>query len=205
TFLSPDEIRRLGAIIHKYFKFSSDIEAGVEIDPRRLTRDHVVALREVGFNRASLGVQDFDPAVQEAVHRIQPREMTQQTIDWLREMNFGSINLDLIYGLPHQTVESFNRTLDIVLAMQPDRLAVFSYAHVPWVKPAQKILEQKVLPSPEVKLQLLKLVIERLTENNRYVYIGMDHFARPNDELALAQKTKELQRNFQGYSTRAGA
>jgi oxygen-independent coproporphyrinogen-3 oxidase len=201
TFLAPDEIRRLGQIIHKHFKFSTDMEAGVEIDPRRLTRDHVVALKEIGFNRASLGVQDFDPAVQEAVHRIQPREMTQQTIDWLREMKFSSINLDLIYGLPHQTVESFDRTLDIVLAMQPDRLAVFSYAHVPWVKPAQKILEQKVLPPPETKLQLLKTVIERLTEKDRYIYIGMDHFARAKDELVMAQRNKTLQRNFQGYST----
>ncbi len=205
TFLAPDEIRRLGDIIRKHFTFSADIEAGVEIDPRRLTRDHVVALREIGFNRASLGVQDFDPAVQEAVHRIQPREMTQQTIDWLREMEFGSINLDLIYGLPHQTVESFNRTLDVVLDMKPDRLAVFSYAHVPWIKPAQKILEQKVLPAPETKLQLLKNVIERLTENNRYIYIGMDHFAQPKDELVLAQRNKTLQRNFQGYSTRGNA
>lgn len=205
TFLAPDEIRRLGDIIHKYFNFSADIEAGVEIDPRRLTRDHVVALREVGFNRASLGVQDFDPAVQEAVHRIQPREMTQQTIDWLRQMEFGSINLDLIYGLPHQTVESFNRTLEVVLDMKPDRLAVFSYAHVPWIKPAQKILEQKILPTPETKLQLLKNVIERLTENNRYIYIGMDHFAQPKDELVLAQRNKTLQRNFQGYSTRGNA
>jgi oxygen-independent coproporphyrinogen-3 oxidase len=205
TFLAPDEIRRLGEIIHKHFKFSRDIEAGVEIDPRRLTRDHVIALREVGFNRASLGVQDFDPKVQQAVHRIQPQEMTQQTLDWLRENDFKSINLDLIYGLPYQTAESFNRTLDIVLGMQPDRLAVFSYAHVPWVKPAQKILEQKILPAPEIKLQLLKNVIERLTENNRYVYIGMDHFARPNDELVSAQRNKTLQRNFQGYSTRGNA
>ncbi|HXT09956.1 MAG TPA: oxygen-independent coproporphyrinogen III oxidase [Candidatus Angelobacter sp.] len=205
TFLSPDEIRRLGEIIHEHFKFSPAIEAGVEIDPRRLSRDHIAALREVGFNRASLGVQDFEPAVQEAVHRIQPREMTQQTIDWLREMEFASINLDLIYGLPHQTVESFNRTLDIVLGMQPDRLAVFSYAHVPWVKPAQKILEQKILPSPETKLQLLKNVIERLTENERYIYIGMDHFARTKDELVVAQRNKTLQRNFQGYSTHGNA
>jgi oxygen-independent coproporphyrinogen-3 oxidase len=143
--------------------------------------------------------------VQEAVHRIQPREMTQQTMDWLRETGFASINLDLIYGLPHQTVESFNRTLDIVLGMQSDRLAVFSYAHVPWVKQAQKILEQKVLPSPEIKLQLLKSVIERLTENERYVYVGMDHFAKPKDELVLAQRNKTLQRNFQGYSTRGNA
>jgi oxygen-independent coproporphyrinogen-3 oxidase len=205
TFLKPDEIRRLGEIIHRHFKLSPEIEAGVEIDPRRLTRDHVLALREIGFNRASLGVQDFDPKVQEAVHRIQPRAMTEQTIQWLRETDFYSVNLDLIYGLPHQTVESFNNTLDIVLGLQPDRLAVFSYAHVPWVKPAQKILEQKILPAPEVKLQLLKNVIEHLTKDNKYVYIGMDHFARPNDELAVAQSKKELQRNFQGYSTRAGA
>jgi oxygen-independent coproporphyrinogen III oxidase len=205
TFLSPDEIRRLGEIIHRHFTFAKHVEAGVEIDPRRLTKDHVVALREVGFNRASLGVQDFDPKVQESVHRIQPKAMTEQVVTWVREAGFTSVNFDLIYGLPHQTVESFNRTLDDVLAIQPDRLAVFSYAHVPWVKPAQKILEQKILPTPEVKLHLLKTVIERLTQDNRYVYIGMDHFAKPNDELTLAQRRKELQRNFQGYSTHAGA
>jgi oxygen-independent coproporphyrinogen-3 oxidase len=205
TFLNPDEIRRLGDIIHRHFHFAEGYEAGVEIDPRRLSRDHIAALREIGFNRASLGVQDFDPKVQEAVHRIQPRKMTEQVLGWVRELGFTSINFDLIYGLPHQTVESFNRTLDSVLALEPDRLAVFSYAHVPWVKPAQKILEQKNLPPAEVKLELLKMVIERLTENNRYVYIGMDHFARPSDELAIAQARKELQRNFQGYSTRAGA
>jgi len=205
TFLSPDEIRKLGDIIHRHSTFSDDLEAGVEIDPRRLTRDHVVALREAGFNRASFGVQDFDPQVQEAVHRIQPRDLTERALTWARELGFTSVNFDLIYGLPHQTVESFNRTLDIVLSLEPDRLAVFSYAHVPWVKPAQKILEHKVLPSAEVKLQLLKTVIERLTESNRYVYIGMDHFARPGDELAVAQRRKQLQRNFQGYSTRGGA
>jgi len=126
-------------------------------------------------------------------------------VAWIREAGFTSVNFDLIYGLSHQTVESFNQTLDDVLTLQPDRLAVFSYAHVPWVKPAQKILEQKILPSPETKLQLLKIVIERLTQDNRYVYIGMDHFAKPSDELAIAQRCKELQRNFQGYSTHAGA
>jgi len=206
TFLQPDEIRRLGEIIHRRFTFSPDIEASVEVDPRRLTRDHIVALREIGFNRASMGVQDFNPTVQEAVHRIQPREMTQQAMDWMRELGYGSINLDLIYGLPHQTRESFNQTLDTVLEMQPDRLAVFSYAHVPWIKPAQKILEQQQhLPPPETKLDILKLVIEKLTADAKYVYIGMDHFARPNDELAVAQRHKQLQRNFQGYSTRAGS
>jgi len=205
TFLRPDEMRRLGEVIHKHFTFSPEIEASVEVDPRRLTREHLVALKEIGFNRASIGVQDFNPKVQEAVHRIQPREMTQQAIDWMRELGFGSINLDLIYGLPNQTPESFDQTLDIVLEMQPERLAVFSYAHVPWIKPAQKILEQKVLPAPEAKLEMLKLVIEKLTDGGRYVYIGMDHFARPGDELAVAQRNKQLQRNFQGYSTRAGS
>jgi len=206
TFLRPDEIRRLGEITHRHFTFAPDIEAGLEVDPRRLTREHMAALREIGFNRASMGVQDFNPQVQEAVHRIQPVEMTQQAVDWMRELGYRSINLDLIYGLPHQTVESFDKTLDIVLKMQPDRLAVFSYAHVPWIKPAQRILEQQQhLPPAETKLELLKLVIERLTEGNRYVYIGMDHFARPDDELAVAQRKKQLQRNFQGYSTRAGS
>jgi oxygen-independent coproporphyrinogen-3 oxidase len=143
--------------------------------------------------------------VQEAIHRIQPREMTQQAMDWMRELGFGSINLDLIYGLPFQTPESFNETLDTVLTMQPDRLAVFSYAHVPWIKPSQKILEREVLPTPETKLQVLKLVIEKLTTDGQYVYIGMDHFAKPTDELASAQREKKLQRNFQGYSTRAGS
>ena len=205
TFLRPEEIRRLGEIIHRNFTLAPDVEAGVEVDPRRLTRDHLAALREIGFNRASMGVQDFNPRVQEAIHRIQPREMTQQAIDWMRELGYGSINIDLIYGLPNQTPESFNQTLDTVLEMMPDRLAVFSYAHVPWIKPAQKILEEKVLPAPETKLEVLKLVIEKLTADERYVYIGMDHFARPTDELAVAQKKKQLQRNFQGYSTRAGS
>ncbi|HXR47185.1 MAG TPA: oxygen-independent coproporphyrinogen III oxidase [Candidatus Limnocylindrales bacterium] len=205
TFLRPDEIRRLGEIIHHHFTFSPDIEASVEVDPRRLTRDHMVALREVGFNRASMGVQDFNPKVQEAIHRIQPRKMTQQAMDWMRELGYNSINLDLIYGLPFQTPESFNETLDIVLTMKPDRLAVFSYAHVPWIKPSQKILEREVLPTPETKLEVLKLVIEKLTADGQYVYIGMDHFAKPTDELAMAQREKKLQRNFQGYSTRAGS
>jgi oxygen-independent coproporphyrinogen-3 oxidase len=202
TFLTPPEIRALGELIHSQFKLSPDIEAGVEIDPRRLERDHLDALREVGFNRASIGVQDHNPAVQKAVHRIQPYEQTRQVVEWIRDAGFASLNIDLIYGLPFQTPESFERTLEEILLLQPNRFAVFSYAHVPWMKPAQKIL--KVLPTPETKLQLLKLTIEKLTSAG-YVYIGMDHFAREDDELAVAQKQKTLQRNFQGYSTRGGA
>lgn len=206
TFLTPTELRTLGEIIHTHFKLANDVEASVEIDPRRLTPDHVVALREIGFNRASLGVQDFNPEVQQAVHRIQPREMTEQVIGWIRDAGFSSLNIDLIYGLPHQTVESFERTLDQILELQPDRLAIFNYAHVPWIKPSQRIFEKRAsLPSPETKLQLIKVVTEKLTGPGGYVYIGMDHFARPTDELAVAQRNKTLQRNFQGYSTRGGA
>ncbi|HWD19518.1 MAG TPA: oxygen-independent coproporphyrinogen III oxidase [Verrucomicrobiae bacterium] len=206
TFLAPDQIRWLGERIRHYFHFAPDIEAGVEIDPRRLTRDHLTALREAGFNRLSLGVQDFDPEVQEAIHRIQPRALTEQAIAWAREEKFNSLNIDLIYGLPYQTVDSFDKTLNSVLELAPDRLAVFSYAHVPWLKPHQRILEKEgALPSAETKLQILKLVVEKLTENDRYIYIGMDHFARPTDELTVAQRQKTLQRNFQGYSARAGA
>ncbi len=204
TFLQPDELRRLGNHIRERFQFSEKVEAGAEIDPRRITRDSIQALKDAGFNRASMGVQDHNPEVQKAIHRIQPYEMTKQAIDWLRECDFESLNVDLIYGLPHQTVASFEQTLDDTLKLQPDRLAVFSYAHVPWIKPAQKILQERMqLPSPETKLELLKLTIEKLTSEG-YVYIGMDHFAKENDELTIAQRTKTLQRNFQGYSTRGG-
>jgi oxygen-independent coproporphyrinogen-3 oxidase len=204
TFLLPDEIRRLGEMIHSRFALAPDVEAGVEVDPRRLTRDHLIALREIGFNRTSMGVQDNEKVVQEAVHRIQPFEMTRQTVEWMRELGFQSINIDLIYGLPYQTPESFSRTLAETLLLKPDRFAVFNYAHVPWMKPAQKILQDRALPSPETKLELLKLTIEKLTAEG-YDYIGMDHFARAEDELAVAQRQKTLQRNFQGYSTRGGS
>jgi len=204
TFLLPDEIRRLGGMIRSRFQFAEDIEAGVEIDPRQLSEDHIKALREVGFNRASMGVQDHNAKVQKAVHRDQPYELTEQVVGWIRKAGFQSLNLDLIYGLPHQTVETFETTLDEILSLKPDRLAVFSYAHVPWIKPAQNALKDDVLPSAETKLGLLKLAIEKLTAEG-FVYIGMDHFAREGDELAVAQRQGTLQRNFQGYSTHGGA
>jgi oxygen-independent coproporphyrinogen III oxidase len=166
-----------------------------------LTKDHIDALREIGCNRVSLGVQDHNPQVQLAIHRIQPREVTEQAVKWAREAGIEMVNIDLIYGLPYQTPATFERTLDEIVELEPDRLAVFSYAHVPWIKPSQKILETENLPSAETKLQLLKLTVEKLTANDRYVYIGMDHFARPDDELTIAQRNKTLQRNFQGYST----
>lgn len=203
TYLAPDQIRWLGERIRHHFRLSPDAEIAVEVDPRRLTREHVAALQKAGFNRASLGVQDNDPRVQKAVNRIQPFEMTARVAGWLREANFRSLNVDLIYGLPYQTLESYERTLTEVLSLQPDRFAIYTYAHVPWIRPAQKLLERHALPKAEEKLAMQKYIIERLTSEG-YLYIGMDHYARQEDELAKAFLAGTLRRNFQGYSTLAG-
>ncbi|HVC10982.1 MAG TPA: oxygen-independent coproporphyrinogen III oxidase, partial [Burkholderiales bacterium] len=157
-------------------------------------------LGELGFNRVSIGVQDFDPEVQAAVHRIQPEEVTQRVVEEARASGFRSVNLDLIYGLPKQTLDRFSATLDKVLALDPERVALYSYAHLPGVFKPQRRIAESELPSPETKLQILTLAIGRLTRAG-YVYIGMDHFAKPDDELAVAQRQGRLQRNFQGYST----
>ncbi len=205
TFLPPAEIDRLAAAIHRHFKFAPDSENSVEIDPRRLTKEHVEAFRRLGCNRASLGVQDTNPEVQLAVHRWQPLAQTAQAITWLRAAGFQSVSVDLIYGLPRQTPESFAKTIDEIIALNPDRLAVFSYAHVPWIKPAQKIFDDRQqLPATEAKLAMLMTAVSKLTAAG-YVQIGMDHFARPDDELAIAFTDGTLHRNFQGYTTRAGA
>lgn len=203
THLTPDQIHRLGAMLHTYFDFREDAEVGVEIDPRELTREHMEALQAVGFNRCSMGVQDFQPEVQVAVNRIQPEAITRQAIEWARALGFTSVNIDLMYGLPHQTRETFTATLDTVLTLHPDRLAVFNYAHLPQMFKHQRLIEDTWLPAPEEKLELLKLSIETLTAAD-YVYIGMDHFARPDNELARAIEYGTLYRNFQGYSTHAG-
>ena len=205
TFLQPAELARLGLRIRELFHLAPRCEFGVEIDPRRLTREQVEALRLIGANRASLGVQDTNPAVQLAIHRWQPTELTAQAFKWLTEAGFASINVDLIYGLPLQTSASFGRTIDEVLELAPDRLSVFSYAHVPWLRPAQKIFETRgQLPTPEQKLAMFAIAHAKLTAAG-YIDIGLDHFARPDDELALAQRAGTLHRNFQGYSTAAGA
>jgi oxygen-independent coproporphyrinogen-3 oxidase len=202
TFFLPSELEQLGRLIRNHFPVAADAEAGVEIDPRALTKEKVGALRNAGFNRASLGVQDTNPLVQQTIMRIQPPEMIAQANQWLRESGMESINFDLIYGLPNQTVESFDKTLDEVLAFSPDRFAIYSYAHIPWIKSFQKSFEDK-LPGPETKLQLLQLIIEKLTAAG-YVYIGMDHFAKPDDAMAQSLANGTLQRNFQGYSTHKG-
>ena len=204
NFLSPDEIRRLGAALRRHFTFAPDAEIGVEFDPRRLTRDHVAAFRELGANRASLGIQDFNPLVQETVHRVQPEALVAEAIGWIRSTGFESLNVDLIYGLPHQTPDSFADTLERTIRLRPDRFAIFNYAHVPWMRPGQKVIPESALPSGEQRLTILKSTIETLTARS-WVYIGMDHFALETDELAVAQRAGTLQRNFQGYSTRGGA
>ncbi|MEY3480898.1 MAG: hypothetical protein RIQ71_1673 [Verrucomicrobiota bacterium] len=203
NFLTPAQILRLGAELKKRFVFAADAECSVELDPRFLTLDHVRAFREVGMTRASFGIQDVNPQVQRAVHRVQSEECNAQAFAWLRGEGFESVNVDLIYGLPGQTPDSYAQTLARVLDYGPDRFAVFSYAHVPWMVPSQKILEKAQLPDPGDKLAMLKLVIETLTVAD-YVFIGMDHFARPGDELVRALQSRTLQRNFQGYSTRGG-
>ena len=203
SFQTPAQLDRLCLDIRERFTFAPDAEISAELDPRTLTGEKVKILASHGFNRASFGVQDVDPKVQKAVHRIQPDEMNRKCIKWVRDAGIESVNTDLIYGLPHQTVDSFRQTLETVLSYEPDRLAVFSYAHVPWVAPAQKILERSTLPDPEVKFAMLLETIEMLTSSG-YVYIGMDHFAKKGDELAIALEKGGLHRNFQGYTTLAG-
>jgi oxygen-independent coproporphyrinogen III oxidase len=204
THLTPEEILDIAEYIKARFNVASDVEMSVEVDPRELTQRHLGTLRHVGFNRVSLGVQDFDEKVQVAVNRIEPEEMVLQVLKWIEALEFDSINIDLIYGLPFQTVESFKKTVEKVLHFSPERIAVFNYAHVPWMKSHQKLIRAEDLPTPELKLDILKMTIELLASHG-YEYIGMDHFSKPTDELAVAQKEKTLYRNFQGYSTKSGA
>ena len=204
NFLSPAQLRDVVDTLRSHFRFSdaADRDISIELDPRFVDADDIAALGKIGFNRASFGVQDFDPAVQEAVNRIQSVEQTRAVIDACRANGFRSVNVDLIYGLPNQTPDGFARTLDTVAQMRPDRVAVYGYAHMPHLFKPQKQLDASLLPSGETKLALLQLAIEKLTAAG-YLYIGMDHFALPDDELALAQARGGLHRNFMGYTTHA--
>ena len=202
TFLNDDEAARLMDMTRAHFDLQPGGEFSIEIDPRKVDEKRVAHLGRLGFNRMSVGVQDFAPEVQQAVNRIQSVEETRLVIDAARANGFSSISLDLIYGLPFQNLDSFGRTLDQVLALSPDRLSLYSYAHLPHIFKPQRRINPEDLPSPEVKLGLLGLAIRRLEEAG-YVYIGMDHFAKPDDELARAQRAGKLHRNFQGYSTQA--
>jgi oxygen-independent coproporphyrinogen-3 oxidase len=200
TFLTRGEMRELMRAFNAQFKPRLDFECSIEVDPRGVEPGTMGFLAELGFNRVSIGVQDFDADVQKAVHRIQNEEQTQRVIGEARAAGFRSVNLDLIYGLPKQTLNSFDATLDKVLALDPDRVALYNYAHLPRMFKPQRRIAESELPSPETRLQILTLAIGRLTRAG-YLYIGMDHFAKPDDELAVAQRQGRLQRNFQGYST----
>ena len=204
NFLTPAQIAEVMDVLRRHFSFAAParLDCSIELDPRFITPDDVGALAAAGFNRASLGVQDFDPEVQRAVNRIQSVEQTLAIIDACRTHGLQSVNVDLIYGLPKQSLAGFSRTLDITLEARPDRLAIYSYAHLPSMFRPQQRINAEDLPSPEVKLGLLQCAIDKLGEAG-YVYIGMDHFAKPDDELTVAQRQGRLHRNFQGYSTQA--
>jgi oxygen-independent coproporphyrinogen III oxidase len=204
TYLSVEQIRDLHARISASFSLEPDAEAAVEIDPRVTTAEQMQVLRECGFNRVSMGVQDLDPEVQAAIHRNQTEEETSRLFEVSRQLGFASINVDLIYGLPRQSAAGFERTIDHVVALGPDRLAIYSYAHMPWLKAHQKRIEEAELPAPREKLRLFCIARDRLLEAG-YVAIGMDHFARPEDELARAAAARRLHRNFMGYTVRMGS
>lgn len=206
TYLSDEQMGDLMAHLRHWFDFAPDAvgEYSIEVDPRTVSRERIHVLRAQGFNRISLGVQDFDPDVQKAVNRIQPEEQTLAIIAAAREADFRSVSVDLIYGLPKQTLTTIGQTLSKVIAADPDRIAIYNYAHMPHLFKPQRRIAESDLPNADVKLEMLFLCIRRLNEAG-YVYIGMDHFAKPTDDLAIAQREGRLHRNFQGYSTHAEA
>ena len=203
TYLLPAQLADLFAFTRERFSFAPDAEIGLEVDPRVTSHEHLETLRRLGFNRLSMGIQDFEPTVQQTIHRVQPYELTRNLITAARELGFGSLNIDLIYGLPYQTAETFRATIAQALTLEPDRVAMFSYAHVPWLKKQQGSFAAH-LPEGREKFAIFRAGLEGFL-NAGYIYIGMDHFARPGDELAVAQQNRTLHRNFQGYTTKAGA
>ncbi|WDL70628.1 oxygen-independent coproporphyrinogen III oxidase [Helicobacter winghamensis] len=204
TFFSASELEFLIALLKKTFpNFSDDAEIACEIDPRFFSLEQMRALKNGGFNRLSFGIQDFDENVQRAIHRIQPFSLVQDSINIARNFGVTSINFDLIYGLPFQTLDTFKNTLELALKLNPDRFAIFNYAHVPWIKKTMRKIDETTLPAPEEKLKILEFSIQFLQEKG-YKMIGMDHFAKPDDELFKSISKGQLRRNFQGYSTKGG-
>lgn len=205
TYFSPSQLEDLIKKIKDIFpNFSLDAEISCEVDPRYFTKEHMDVLKAGGFNRLSFGVQDLDENVQKTIHRVQPFELTQNVIKIARDAGIKSINTDLIYGLPHQTKESFKTTLEKMLTLDVDRFAVFNYAHVPWLMKTMRKFDETTFPKPDEKLEMLKFTIDFFTSNG-YKMVGMDHFAKPDDELFKAILKGELHRNFQGYTTKGGA
>ena len=206
TFLDDDTIGTILGTIRKHFTVADDDqgEFAIEVDPRTVNHDRITTLRSLGFNRISFGVQDFNPEVQQAVNRVHTKEQIFDCIKSARANNFHSINLDLMYGLPRQTISSFDQTIQTTIEADPDRIAIYNYAHLPEMFKPQRRIDEKDLPSAEDKLKILQIAIEKLQAAG-YVYIGMDHFAKETDDLVKAQQTGTLQRNFQGYSTHANS
>ncbi|MGD1910501.1 MAG: oxygen-independent coproporphyrinogen III oxidase [Rivularia sp. (in: cyanobacteria)] len=202
NYLNIHQIKQLWGNINQYFNLDASSEVSIEINPTSVDRDYILFLREIGFNRISFGIQDFNDRVQVAVNRVQSEETLFNVMDWIREAGFKSVNVDLIYGLPYQTLHGFWKTVKKTIKLDPDRIAVFNFAYVPWLKPLQKKLPVNELPQPQEKLEIFRLTIEELTAN-QYQFIGMDHFAKASDELAIAQSNGSLGRTFQGYTTHA--
>jgi oxygen-independent coproporphyrinogen-3 oxidase len=202
TYYTADQLLRIHAAIAERFTFTPDAELGIEVDPRVTTDEHLVKLRQAGFNRLSMGVQDFTPEVQQAVHRIQGHDMTRDMVIRARELGWHSVNIDLIYGLPYQNVEGFRHTLEQVVAIRPDRLAVYGFAYVHWMKAHMKHLPPESLPGPELRLELISMAVDTFTAAG-YRTIGMDHFALPDDELSRAVEARTLSRNFMGYTVQS--
>jgi oxygen-independent coproporphyrinogen-3 oxidase len=201
NYLDRSQVEFLWNQFNDCFSFDAAAEISIEINPSYIDREYILFLRQLGFNRISFGIQDFNPTVQEAINRVQPEAMLFDVMDWIREAGFESVNVDLIYGLPFQTEATFQETVQKTLQLNPDRIAVFNFAYVPWIKPVQKRMPESALPDAAEKLEILQNSIAQLTQNG-YVFIGMDHFAKPNDELAIAQQAGQLHRNFQGYTTK---
>lgn len=199
NMLGPDDIRGWTALLKARFAFQPGHEFSIEIDPRLLTREQADAFAEAGVTRLSFGVQDFDPKVQAAINRIQPFEQTKQSVDWFRAAGVDKVNFDLLYGLPYQTVETIERTVDQAMELTPDRIALFGYAHVPWMRKHQKLIDEAVLPGAGARLDMARAAVRRI-ESHGMVAIGLDHFARPGDSLTVAQRDGRLRRNFQGYT-----
>lgn len=205
TFMTPGQLNRIIALLRKHFpNFTDDAEVGCEIDPRFFSEEHMKVLKDGGFNRLSFGVQDFQEEVQKATHRLQSYELTQNVVKLARQYDIHSVNIDLIYGLPFQNLEAFSHTLELVRTLDPDRLAVFSYAHVPWLMKTMRKIDETTLPHPSEKLKIMKHTMDFWSDNG-YRMIGMDHFAKPEDELFKAIEKGQLHRNFQGYTTKGGA
>ena len=201
NYLNQLQIEQLFNTIKNNFNIDKNAEISIEVNPKYVDKNLIFFLRNIGFNRISFGIQDFEEKVQNVINRVQPEEMLFQVMYWVKEANFESVNVDLIYGLPFQNRYTFEKTIQKTIELNPDRIAVFNFAYIPWIKPAQKNLPIDELPSASEKLAILQMAIDKFNDNN-YVYIGMDHFAKPNDELSIAQEKGDLHRNFQGYTTK---